>query len=188
MMPETIMTVLRPRSGAAAAARTQAFADLYTAQFDRVYRYFCYRLDDPALAEDMTAEVFVRAWSKLGDLSGGDASLAWLFATARHLIADHYRARRPTLPLAALPPADHPAGEPPDDGVVATEQRVLVARCLAELSEREREIIALRFAAGLRHAQISQVVGVSEGNVAKILHRALRKLRARLQGEEEHHA
>ncbi len=61
-----------------------------------------------------------------------------------------------------------------------------VRRLLADLSDREREAIGLRFVAGLRNGEIALVLGTSEGNVAKILHRALRKLRERLPKEEPH--
>ena len=84
-----------------------------------------------------------------------------------------------------MPPAIQPAAAPPDHQFVADEEQARLLRCLGVLAEREREIIALRFLADLRHREIARAVGTSEGNVAKILHRALRKLRARLHDEGE---
>jgi RNA polymerase sigma-70 factor (ECF subfamily) len=172
----------RGEPAATAVDRPRAFADLYDAQFDRLYRYLRFRLDDPALAEDLVAEVFVRAWTKLERLTD-DRAVAWLFITARHLVADHYRERRGPVSLDELPPATQPTAAPPDHQVMADEEQARLLHCLATLTDREREIIALRFLAGLRHREIARAVGVSEGNVAKILHRALRKLRARLHDE-----
>jgi RNA polymerase sigma factor (sigma-70 family) len=66
---------------------------------------------------------------------------------------------------------------------VARERLALLRRCLTDLSERERDVIGLRFIAQLRHREIASLVRTSEGNVAKILHRTLRTLRDRLAAE-----
>lgn len=75
-------------TSADAMARDEAFAVLYERQFGRVYAYLRYRLGDELLAEDMSAEVFARAWGKLHNLHDPDRATAWLFATARNLLAD----------------------------------------------------------------------------------------------------
>ncbi len=68
--------------------------------------------------------------------------------------------------------------------MLRAEREALVRRYVGELGERERAIVELRFVAGLRNREIAPIVGLSEGNVAKILHRTLRRLRARLTSEE----
>ncbi len=163
-------------------ARAEAFAGLYQQQYGRVYAFLRYRLDVAQLSEDMTAEVFARAWTGLRDPRQIDGSIAWLFTTARRLVADHYRRRRAALPIEeAL--AARPAPDLPEARLLAGERLALVRRHLAALGEREREIIGLRFVGGLRNRQIAQVLGMSEGNVAKIIHRALVSVRKRLQEE-----
>ncbi|HEY8477156.1 MAG TPA: sigma-70 family RNA polymerase sigma factor [Chloroflexota bacterium] len=169
---------------AAAEARAEAFAALYRAQFDRVYAYLRYRVGNRALAEDLAAEVFVRAWAKLRAVDHPQGAVAWLFVTARHLAVDHYRSSPPALSLEALAPDVHPTSESPDEQVLAAERAALAMSCLRALGEREREVVVLRFVAGLRNREIARVVGTSEGNVAKIIHRALRKLRAHLGTKE----
>lgn len=162
----------------------QAFTALYDAQFERLYHYLRYRLGDPALAEDLAAEVFSRAWLKWDTLRPGAAATGWLFTAARHLVADHYRRGPAALPLDAVPPERHPRGAPPDVGVLLDERVALVRRAVAGLGDRERAVVELHFVAGLRHREIAQALGTSEGNVAKILHRTLRRLRASLAHEE----
>lgn len=163
-------------------ARARAFADLYRQQFARVYAFLRYRLDDTQLAEDLAAEVFGRAWTSLRDPRQVDSAIAWLFTTARRLVADHYRRRKDSLPVErAL--STGPAVASPEAGLLASERLTLALRCLASLGEREREIIGLRFVSGLRNWQIAQVLGLREGNVAKIIHRALARVRERLQEE-----
>lgn len=163
-------------------ARAQAFADLYRQQFGRVYAFLRYRLDDTQLAEDLAAEVFGRAWARLRDPRQSDSAIAWLFTTARRLVADYYRRRRVSLPIAEAPSAG-PAAASPEASLLASERLALALRCLASLNEREREIVGLRFVGGLRNRQIAQVLGIREGNVAKIIHRALARVRERLQEE-----
>ena len=167
-------------------AAHEAFADLYRAHGGRVYAFVRYRVGDGAVAEDLTADVFARAWAKRGQLRSPEATVAWLFATARNLVTDHRRRRPDPLPLAALPPDVHPLAGSPESGALVAAQLAEVRRLLTDLGDREREAIGLRFVAGLRNGEIALILGTSEGNVAKILHRALRKLRERLPKEEPH--
>jgi RNA polymerase sigma factor (sigma-70 family) len=166
------------------AERERAFATLYESQFDRIFGYLRYRVDDPSVAEELAAETFSRAWAKLADPTPSDRAIAWLVATARNLVADHFRSRRASVPLQALTDQQHPRGGLIEPGVVAAEQLAEVRACLAALSEREQDVVGLRFVAGLRNREIAVVIGTTEGNVAKILHRSLRAVRARL-GERD---
>lgn len=113
-----------------------------------------------------------------------ERAIAWLFTTAHNLLADHYRRRKPPLSLEALAPEECPVTAAPEAGILVDERLAALPRSLASLDEREREIIGLRFVAGLRNREIAPVLGISEGNVAKIIHRALGKLRGRMGKEE----
>lgn len=170
----------RAEAAEAAGDRDGTFAALYEAQFGRIYGFLRYRVGDAALAEDMAAEVFARSWAALGRLRAPESAVAWLFRTARNLVADHYRGRRAALPIEALPPEQHPLTEAPEGGVLAAERLADIIRCLEDLNDREREVVGLRCVAGLRHREIAAIVGTTEGNVAKITHRAMGKLRRRL--------
>ena len=165
-----------------APEREEAFGALFDAQFDRVYAFVRFRTRDQATAEDIASEVFARAWFKLRDLGDPNAATAWLFTTARRLVIDHYR-RRPSVPLEAIAQSGHPSSPPPESAAMAGERLAALARCLTDLSERERDVIGLRFIAELRNREIASLVRTSEGNVAKIIHRTLRKLRVSLADE-----
>lgn len=180
---------LNDRTGAG-LIHARAFAKIYATQSGRLYAYLRYRVGDAALAEDLVAEVFARAWARWDDPRAAERIVAWLFTTARNLAVDHYRQERrapPALPLDAVPVARQPLTGSPEEGVLRDERAALLRQCLSELEAREREIVELRFVARLRNREIAPILGLSEGNVAKILHRALRKLRLRLhQGGEDH--
>jgi len=165
-----------------APAREATFAALYDAQFDRVYGFAHFRTGDPTVAEDIAAEVFARAWSKLEHPEDQNAAAAWLFTTARRLVVDHYR-RVPTRVLGSIDESAHPWTRSPEIAAVSNERLAILARCLTDLSDRERDVIGLRFIARLHNREIAPLVSTSDGNVAKILHRALRKLRDRLIAE-----
>jgi RNA polymerase sigma-70 factor (ECF subfamily) len=163
--------------------RAEAVSRLFEAYFDRVYAYLRYRASDQGLAEDLAVEVFARAWQKWRDVKSEQAARSWLFVTARNLLIDYYRSNKPTIALDALPVDYQPRADSIEETAIRTEQSVLLRRHLAALEEREREVIGLRFAAGLHNREIAPIIGTSEGNVAKILFRTLRKLRVRLEQE-----
>ena len=163
-----------------ADATAAAFVELFRQHWQRVHGFLRYRLGDPALAEELTAEVFARAWASWmtrGQPPTPEAAQAWLFITARNLATDHFRRRKSTCPLDGLPAFLHPTSDSPETGALANDTLAGVERCLINLSEREREILGLRLIAGLRNRAIAGIANTSEGNVAKIVHRALRRVR-----------
>jgi len=156
------------------------YAELYRQYLPRILNYIRMRVDGEDLAQDLTATVFERAVSRQHTLRRREAFGAWLFRIARNTVAGYYRQRRPTVPLEYA--ADQPmlALSPPE-AVMRREELARMRTALATLSEREQEIIRLRFAAGLGNKEIASVLRLRAGHVAVILYRALRKLRARLE-------
>jgi RNA polymerase sigma factor (sigma-70 family) len=151
------------------------FEALYRSSRDDVYAYVAGLLRDRSAAEDVTAAAFERAYRKR---AGFDARRgtprAWLFGIARNAALDELRRRRRHAELAAEP-ADDSAG--PDAGAEVALRRAAVRGALANLSPRERELVALKFFAGLANAEIADVLGVSETNAGTRLHRTIEKLR-----------
>ncbi|NJM07507.1 sigma-70 family RNA polymerase sigma factor [Candidatus Gracilibacteria bacterium] len=157
--------------------RAETFRGIYEAEFHRLYAYIRYRVGDATIAEDLTADVFVRFWIHMGRIRNPAAVTAWLFTTARHLTIDYLRRSQRVCSLEALAPTLLPTINLPEADIVPADQYSRILQGLGQLGEREREIIGWRFAAGLRNREIAGVLGISEGNVAKILHRAITKLR-----------
>jgi RNA polymerase sigma factor (sigma-70 family) len=158
-----------------------AFDRLYRSSRDDVYAYVAGLLRDAAAAEDVTATAFERAYRKRSrfDPSRGEPR-AWLFGIARNAALDELRRRGRHAELAAEP-ADL-AQAPVDESAEASERRLAVAAGLAQLAPRERELIALKFFAGLANAEIAQVLGITESNAGTKLHRAVNKLREACDG------
>lgn len=151
---------------------------VYAEQLPRVYNFFRYRFGPTADAEDLTARTFEKAWLARHryrrDLAGFST---WLLSIARNVAADHLRARRLFVPLeqAATVAA---AGTPEDEAMAGSDAHRLAA-LLATLTDRERELLAMKYGAGMTNRDIAAATGLSESNVGTIVHRAVQALRAR---------
>ena len=143
-----------------------------------VYAFVAYRIGAGHDAEDVTGEVFERAlrYRKGYDASRG-APLAWLVGIARRVLADRALSRAETV--ADLPDTPAP-GELERDSV----ERLTLAAALTHLSDRDRELLAMRYGADMKAAQIAQVLEQSTNSVEVALHRALRRLRDVLEEAE----
>ncbi|HEX2981229.1 MAG TPA: sigma-70 family RNA polymerase sigma factor [Anaerolineaceae bacterium] len=152
------------------------FDAVYRAEVTRVFNFFRYRVGDDQLAEDLTAETFEKAWRNRERYRRDRAAFStWLFTIARRVAVDHYRRRQAVVSLEAL--SELPAGEPTENAI---QERVDFARLtalLAQLAEHDRELVALRYGAGLTNRAIAGLTGLSESNVAVLLHRVVQKLR-----------
>jgi RNA polymerase sigma-70 factor (ECF subfamily) len=144
----------------------------------RVYAYAAYRLGDGPDAEDVTSEVFERAlrYRKTYDRSKGEP-LAWLLGIAQ---------RCTNAALAARSDNPFEIDERADSHDVEEEsvRRLTLVAAVAQLSEREQELIALRFGADLTAAQIAAVLDAKTNAIEVALHRALAKLRSILESED----
>ena len=158
-----------------------AFDRLYKSSRDDVYAYVASLVRDAAAAEDVTATAFERAYRKRSrfDPRRGEPR-AWLFGIARNAALDELRRRGRQAELAAEP-ADL-AAAPAHESAEESERRLAVSAALGALEPRERELIALKFFAGLSNAEIAAVVGIGESNAGTRLHRAMTKLREACDG------
>jgi RNA polymerase sigma-70 factor (ECF subfamily) len=155
-------------------------SDLYRQYLPRILNYIRLRVDGEDLAQDLTSAVFERAISRQHTLRKPEAFGAWLFRIARTTVAGYYRGRRPTVPLDLAEDREAPNLSPPEV-LMQRQEYARVRQALSALSDREQEIVRLKFAGGLGNQEIARVLRLRAGHVAVILYRALRKLRARLE-------
>ena len=157
-------------------------SDLYRQYLPRILNYIRLRVDGEDLAQDLTSAVFERAISRQHTLRKPEAFGAWLFRIARTTVAGYYRGRRPTVPLDLAEEQEAPNPSLPE-ALMRRQEYARVRQALSALSEREQEIVRLKFAGGLGNQEIARVLRLRAGHAAVILYRALRKLRARLEEE-----
>ncbi len=171
------MTATAPTASDASWERFEA---LYRSSRDDVYAYVATLLRDCAAAEDVTALAFERAYRRRRsfDRARGNQR-AWLFGIARNAALDELRRRRRHARLAVDPEDPAAAGGLVGDDDMADDalRRAALRTALDALAPRERELVALKFHAGLANAEIARVLGVSESNAGTLLHRTMAKLR-----------
>lgn len=150
---------------------------VYREEMPRVFGYFRYRGFERATAEDLTSLTFEKAWRARERYRRDWAAVStWLLAIARNAAIDHLRHSRPALPLDEASLRDD---ETPETAALSEEQSRRLQALLAALSERERELLALKYGAGATNRAIATITGLGESNVGTILHRAVGALRAR---------
>ena len=164
------------------AATSLDFEAVYGEELPRVYNFFRYRTGDDQVAEDLTAETFEKAWRNRDKYRHDLAAFStWLFTLARRIGTDYFRRHRPTVPLDA-------AVLVPDPQILedVAQQRAdfrHLSHLLSRLAERERELVALKYGAGLTNRAITRITGLSESNVSTILHRVTQQLRVQWENE-----
>ena len=161
----------------------QAFARLYEANVERVYRYLLGRMGEPADAEDVTAEVFIRAMKALSSYKAkGLPLIAWLYRIAHNEAVNYMRKkarRRETLLPDLLTAPDDPA-----EAAVQQATSDEVSRSMSNLTDLQRQVLSLRFAAELSIAETAKAMNRSEGAVKFLQHSALQSLRRILVSKE----
>jgi RNA polymerase sigma-70 factor (ECF subfamily) len=173
-MAEAIVQPLRPAATGESSA--ERFEDLYRRTSWRVYAYVASILRDPSAAEEVTAQTFERAYRKRSSFRPRRGSTeAWLFGIARNTALDELRRRKRRAALEL--DVEEPWCAGAADETENDERRAAVRAALATLDPRERDLVALKFAAGLQNVEIARVLGVSPSSAGTRLHRAIEKLR-----------
>ncbi|OQB25870.1 MAG: ECF RNA polymerase sigma factor SigL [Chloroflexi bacterium ADurb.Bin180] len=159
-----------------------AFAQLYREHTHAVFNYCLYRVGDAMVAEDLTADIFERAWRSRRRFDRRRAQFStWLFSIARRRVIDWYRSRgrRRTVELDEEVPSPQPG---PDTLTAKVEDQRRLGQLIRDLTPHDQELIAMKYGAGLTNGQIGEVLGKSSTAVGSELHRLIRKLR--LQWED----
>ncbi len=163
---------------AAARRDPRAFAPLYDRYAVAIYR-FCYRkVGDPDVANDLTAQIFVKAIERLDRYGprAGATFRSWLFAIARNTVTDRWRRHRPTQPLDPVAHTLIDRDPGPEQQAIDADNLAHLSATLDALPDKQRAIVELRLA-GLTTAEIMAALNMSEPAVKFAQHRAYRHLR-----------
>jgi RNA polymerase sigma-70 factor (ECF subfamily) len=170
-LPEEARLVHQAKSG-----DSEAFAQLYDAYVERVYRYILFRVSEAETTEDLVSQVFLKAWQNLERYkSGSSPFIAWLYTIARNLVIDYYRAKKDMLPLedARAMPSDM---QSPHEEVETRFDLEAMRDGLQALTGDQQQVLILKYIAGLPNENIAKVMNKQEGTIRGLQMRALQTL------------
>ncbi len=162
---------------------SERFTQIYDAYYTRVYKYICYRINNHHGAEEICSHVFEMVISKYGSFSPEKSNFeVWLFAIARNAVTDYFRSLKKKRAVFSLDSIlDMVLAKPsPEEWVIQGDDNHALFTALAKLSDKERNIIAMKYAAGLKNSEIAALLGVSGSNIGVVLYRSLKKLQKEL--------
>jgi len=162
-----------------------AFGQLYDMYVDRVYRHVYYRVSNGADAEDLTQQVFMKAWQAIGGFRiTASPFVAWLLAISHNVVVNFYRTKTGRVYIEAdILAADSPSS--PDFAAEMSLDQQRLRRAILQLRDEEQQVLVLRFMEGFAFAEIASLLKKKEGTIRVILHRALTKLRGILEKEAD---
>jgi RNA polymerase sigma-70 factor (ECF subfamily) len=162
----------------AVAGAADAFGELYQLHLDAIFRYVYYRIGDTSDAEDLTEQVFLKAWEALpGYKQRGNPFTSWLYRIAHNIVVDYHRHQKRTVPMPPPEKIDRASEQPTSlERVIRAEEAAALAEAIAQLSDEQQHVIVLRFIEGRKHAEVARIIGKSEGACRIIQYRALTTL------------
>ncbi len=170
----------------AQAGEDIAFAGLYECYYDSIYRYVAFKVGNASDAEDIAAEVFVRMIESIHRFKWkGHPFSSWLFRIAHNLVVDFYRkrSRKRMVSLEDTTPVLEAAAYDADAHMDLELAMTEVGKAMENLTALQREVITLRFAAGLSIAETARSLGKKDNAVKALQHAGIKKLRRILQSE-----
>jgi RNA polymerase sigma-70 factor (ECF subfamily) len=168
-----------------AAISADDFESIYEVEVPRIYHFFCYRFGEGSLAEDLTATTFEKAWRGRGRFRQQASFSTWLFTIARHVAVDYSRKHRHYAEVSLEEADDQPDSAILEEQVEKRADFAQLSVLLARLADRDRELVALKYGGGLTNRAIAQLTGLTESNVAVILHRTIQTLRSAWEAKNE---
>lgn len=178
-LPEEAQLVHQAKSG-----DSEAFAQLYDAYVERVYRYILFRVSEDITTEDLVSQVFLKAWQNLDRYKMGSSPfIAWLYTIAKNLVIDHYRAKKDMIPLeeAAALPSDM---QTPAEEVEARFDLQAMRDGLQSLTGDQQQVLILKYIVGLPNENIAKIMNKKEGTIRGLQMRALQTLSKYMREKE----
>jgi len=170
----------------------EAYGKIYDLYARRIYRFVYFKVSSVEEAQDITADVFLKAWSYLLDEKGAEVRhlSALLYSIARNRVIDHYRSRsnKEALPLAES--AEEILADDRMDlkKVDANLDAKMLEKRMRSLKDEYREVLVMKYLDELETDEIARILGKTNGNVRVLLHRATEALRDLVANDEKNHA
>ncbi|MEO8288452.1 MAG: sigma-70 family RNA polymerase sigma factor [Chloroflexota bacterium] len=162
-----------------------AFAELYNAYVDKIYKYVYYKVGNAQDAEDLCEQVFLKAWEAIGRYTWcGYPFSSWLYRLAHNLVVDHYRTRRDTTPLSSIIATSAEPADPRNAFLQTLDADELLG-AINRLTAEQQQVIALKFVEGYDNSEIALLLNKKESAIRALQYRALHSLQNILAAEDE---
>ena len=168
-----------------ASTDDEAFIELYETFFPRLYNFIYARIRNSADADEITNDVFYKIFLNLEQYSGTSSFVAWLFSAANHSVIDFCRRKNKKRQIVAEDweeffTATAPESQQPENQLLTEEERRKLLKAVGKLTEREQQIIELKYWSDCSNVEIAKILDLTPSNVGIILFRALDKLKKQM--------
>lgn len=162
----------------------EALALIHDRYYPSIYRFMTFRINDPQTAEDLASEVFIRFLNAIKDRNAPPNTIrGWLYGAARNVLKEQYRKQK-RMNWAELDEEITAAGGTPEQQMDKRAEKRELREALAELTQEQQDVLALRFGYGMPIRDVAETVNRSEGSVKMLQVRAIAALTKRLTGKE----
>ncbi len=176
-LPNEKQLVLQAQDG-----NSEAFGQLYDAYMERIYRFVYFRVEDQQTAEDITSQVFLKAWSNLDRFSFNRTPyLAWLYTIAHNAVIDHYRTRKVTTALDDVQLSQQDHAEAVENDIDLSSEMKSIKEALEMLTDDQQKVLTLKFIEGMSNHEIARHLGKREGAIRALQMRGLQALAKQLE-------
>jgi RNA polymerase sigma-70 factor, ECF subfamily len=152
-----------------------AFGQIYNHFFKKIYTFIYYRVGHKEVAEDLTEDVFLKAYKKIASINNDASFESWLYQIARNKVIDYYRDKKITVALDEIENSLEY-----ETNVVEVinleEQQIVLLKILKELGPEQQAVLKMKFFEELDNATIAALMNKTEGAIRVIQHRAIVKL------------
>jgi RNA polymerase sigma-70 factor (ECF subfamily) len=155
-----------------------SFGLIYDYYLTRVYRFVFLKVTNKEEAEDITQQVFMKAWEALPRFeSEGSPFVSWIFRIARNTVIDFYRTKKHNLSLDEGIGVDDVLENSPEDIFFQNQEKAQVIKALENLTDDQKEVVTLRFVEGFSYKEISAITEKNQASLRIMQHRAIKKLK-----------
>ena len=151
-----------------------AFGKLYGLYFEKIFKFVYFRVSHKEVAEDITEDVFIKAWTSIKTVKE-DSFSGWLYQIAKNKVIDYYRQKKVTVDIEEISNIIESEDDINNDANTVIERRLFMT-VLKQLTPEQQIIIKLKFIEDMENSEIAELISKSEGSIRVVQHRAIQKL------------
>ncbi len=162
-----------------------SFGEIYEIFIERIYRYIYLKVSNKEVSEDLTQQVFVKAWSSISDFKfKKNPFSSWLYSIARNTVIDFYRKKKPDFSLDEEIKIDIFDEIDINERLINKEQLDKIIKKIYQLPEEQKELLILHFIEDLNYDEIAKIMKKTPLNLRVLQHRALNRLKKELENSD----